>query len=84
MTITKSITIDGGHHIASILASGTNGVNANITDLVADRIESGDEDGAATWFTRVADDLRRHVDAVIYTYGASVDRHLAWLDRPAD
>jgi hypothetical protein len=36
VTITKSITIDGGHHIASILSSGTNGVIVNITDLVND------------------------------------------------
>jgi hypothetical protein len=36
VTSTKSITIDGGHHIASILASGTNGVIVNITDFVAD------------------------------------------------
>jgi hypothetical protein len=30
VTITKSITIDGGGHHASILASGTNGININI------------------------------------------------------
>jgi hypothetical protein len=36
VTITKSITIDGGRHISSILASGTNGVNINITDFNAD------------------------------------------------
>jgi PASTA domain len=30
VTINKSITIDGGGHTASILASGTNGVNINI------------------------------------------------------
>jgi hypothetical protein len=36
VTITKSITIDGGRHIASILSSGTNGVIINITDLVND------------------------------------------------
>lgn len=29
VTITKSITIDGGGHLASILGSGTNGVNVN-------------------------------------------------------
>src|SRR5918911_327250 len=29
VTITKSITIDGGGHIASILGAGTNGVNVN-------------------------------------------------------
>jgi hypothetical protein len=32
VTITKSITIDGGGNNASILASGTNGVNINIPD----------------------------------------------------
>lgn len=32
LTITKSITIDGGGNNASILASGTNGVNINIPD----------------------------------------------------
>jgi len=31
VTITKSITIDGGNHQASILASGTNGVNVNFS-----------------------------------------------------
>jgi hypothetical protein len=31
VTITKPITIDGGHHTASILASGVNGVIVNIT-----------------------------------------------------
>ena len=31
VTITKSITIDGGAAFASILASGTNGVNVNLT-----------------------------------------------------
>src|SRR5215212_5877454 len=31
ITITKSITIDGGSGFASILASGTNGVNVNFT-----------------------------------------------------
>src|SRR5919112_882413 len=36
VTITKSITIDGGSHQSSILASGTNGVIINITDLVND------------------------------------------------
>jgi hypothetical protein len=36
VTITKSITIDGGHHIASILSSSVNGVIVNITDLVND------------------------------------------------
>ena len=30
ITINKSLTIDGGGHLASILASGTNGVNINI------------------------------------------------------
>jgi hypothetical protein len=36
VTITKSITIDGGHAIAGVLASGTNGivVNAGPTDAV--------------------------------------------------
>src|SRR3954469_1479176 len=29
VTITKSITIDGGGHLASILGAGTNGVNIN-------------------------------------------------------
>jgi hypothetical protein len=37
VTITKSITIDGGRHIAGLLASGgVNGVNININDLVND------------------------------------------------
>jgi hypothetical protein len=37
LTITKSITVDGGHHIASTLSSGgINGFNVNITDLVND------------------------------------------------
>jgi hypothetical protein len=31
VTITKSITIDGGGHIASILASGTTGVNVSLS-----------------------------------------------------
>jgi hypothetical protein len=31
VTITKSITIDGGGHLASVLASGTNGINVNFT-----------------------------------------------------
>ena len=30
VTITRSITIDGGGHLASILASGTNGINIHI------------------------------------------------------
>lgn len=34
VTITKSITIDGGGHLASILASGTNGVNVNGAGIV--------------------------------------------------
>ncbi|MCA1815859.1 MAG: hypothetical protein LC746_05520 [Acidobacteria bacterium] len=34
VTISKSITIDGGGHIASILASGTTGVNVNLTSGV--------------------------------------------------
>ena len=39
LTITKSITIDGGGSFASILASGTNGIiiNAAITDIVTIR-----------------------------------------------
>jgi hypothetical protein len=35
ITITKSITIDGGATFASILASGTNGVNVNFTSVNA-------------------------------------------------
>jgi len=35
VTITKSITLDGGNHNASILASGTNGVNVNFTTVNA-------------------------------------------------
>ena len=31
VTVTKSITIEGGGHIASVLASGTTGINVNIT-----------------------------------------------------
>jgi hypothetical protein len=33
VTITKSITIDGGGHLASVLAAGTNGVIINVTDV---------------------------------------------------
>ena len=33
VTITKSITIDGGPFMAGVLASGTNGININITDV---------------------------------------------------
>jgi hypothetical protein len=36
LTITKSITIDGGHHTSSVLSSGVNGIIINITDLVND------------------------------------------------
>ncbi|MFL5780910.1 MAG: right-handed parallel beta-helix repeat-containing protein [Thermoleophilaceae bacterium] len=36
VTITKSITIDGGHHIASVLSSGVNGVIVNVTDFAND------------------------------------------------
>ena len=32
LTITKSITIDGGGHLASALSSGVNGLNINIAD----------------------------------------------------
>lgn len=35
LTITKSITIDGGATLASILASGTNGVNVNGSGITA-------------------------------------------------
>src|ERR671938_462835 len=31
VTITKSITIDGGGHLASVLASGTTGINVTLT-----------------------------------------------------
>src|SRR5881392_3858060 len=33
VTITKSITIDGGPFMAGVLAAGTNGVNINVTDV---------------------------------------------------
>ncbi|MBV9494001.1 MAG: right-handed parallel beta-helix repeat-containing protein [Acidobacteria bacterium] len=36
VTITKSITIDGGPFLAGVLASATTGVVVNITDLVGD------------------------------------------------
>ena len=43
VTITKAITIDGGNGVvASILASGTNGVNINRRDRLCDSAQSVD------------------------------------------
>jgi len=57
VTITKSITIDGDGHLAGVLASGTNGIIINVTDVndvrKAVRLRNLSMNGAGTGFNGI-------------------------------